>query len=103
MSELDWEVATDLEPEMPVPVVQNWIGPALRDWNNAIYPPRRGVTVVWGCVFVVPWAIFQAIKFWVWLTGIAFVLVVGTIFALKDLVTYRNRRRKAVLGAWIEY
>lgn len=99
MTEMEYEGP----PEVHVPRVRNWMGPALRDWNRALYPPHRGTTIVFGCLFIVPWAIYQAVKFWVWLIGVMFVLAVGTLMAISDLITYHDRHKKAVVAAWGPY
>lgn len=100
MSEMEWEQPP---PEVCVRRVRPWVIPALRDWTRAVYPPRRGVTIVWGCLFVVPWAIFQAIKFWVWLIGVMFVLAVYPPYVLVELITYHSRYQRAVIAQWGPY
>lgn len=101
MSELDWENPPPVK--INVPLVRPWGAAALRDWNRAIYPPRRGTTVVFGCLFIVPWAFFQAIKFWIWLAGVAFVVVAECFWITAELITYRYRRKREMLRVWQKY
>jgi hypothetical protein len=103
MSELDWEEPPSARIP-PAPLVRNWIGPAYRDWTRALYPPRRGVTVVWGCFFIIPWAIVQTVKFWVWAIGIVCVTAVAVFWWIPyELATYRHRRKLALRRVLLEW
>lgn len=99
MSEMEWEEA----PEVYVPRVRNWLRPALKSWARGCYPPRQGVTVVWGCLFVVPWACWQALKFFIYECGVALMFVAYVVWAIAELATYRHRRKRAILAQWGSY
>jgi hypothetical protein len=101
MSELDWEEPPPVD--VRVPLVRNWAGPAYEAWTRGCYPPRRGVTVVWGCLFVVPWALWQAFKFVIWAGGIVAILLANLVWTAVELVTYRSRRKRALLRVWQRY
>ena len=99
MSEMEWEEA----PPVYVRRVRPWLGSALRDWTNTCYPQRRGVFVVWGCLFIIPWAFFQCVKFFVWLTGVGVALAWYPVHVAIELATYHERYKRAVIEAWGPY
>ena len=75
----------------------------MRDWTRACYPPHRGVTIVWGWLFIIPWAIFQSVKFFVWLTGVGVALAYYPVHVAAQLITYQHRLQRELLRVWEPY
>lgn len=98
MSEMEYEPA----PQVHVRRVNPWLASALRDWTQVIYPPGH-ITVVWGCLFVVPWALWQAAKFCIWLAGVILAVLYYPLHVTIQLTTYQSRYKRAVLASWGPY
>lgn len=97
MSEMEYEGP----PEVSVPKVRDWVGPAFEAWTRGCYPPRR-FTVVIG-VFIIPWAIWQFMKLFIYAAGILLLIAAFLLWIPVDLLTYRRRLRKAALRDWPPY
>ena len=100
MSELDYEEAPALEVNEPR--VRNWLTPELRAWKRGCYPPRHGFMLVWG-VFILPWALWQALKFFIYAAGVVLMVLAYVVWIVAELITYRSRRRRTLLRMWTGY
>lgn len=98
MSEMNWEDV----PEVTVPKVRDWIGPAFEAWTRGCYPPRRGFTVVIG-IFIIPWAIWQFVKLGIYAAGIVLMLLANIVWIIAELITYRRRVKREALRRWTPY
>src|SRR5690242_5606852 len=100
MSEMEWEEAP---PAVSVPRVRPWLRRELLAWTRGCYPPRRGVTIVWGCLFIIPWAVWLLVKAFVWALGVTLMVAAYPFWVVAELLTYRRRKRRAALAQWGPY
>ena len=99
MSELDYEEA----PEVYVPMVRDWVGPAFEAWTRGVYPPRRGFFFVGGCLFLPIWGLFVLLKLFIYAVGIVAILFAGAVWIVAELITYHHRLKQARLEVWTNY
>jgi hypothetical protein len=100
MSEMEYEPA----PEVRVPLVRrSWLTGAYGEWARAVYPPRRGATILIGCLFIAPWMVWQLFKLWLFLFGVLVLLVCWPPWIAHELITYKQRYKREVLRQWGPY
>lgn len=97
MSEMEYENP----PVVIVPKVRPFVHKALADWKRGVWPRHRGV-FVWG-IFAWAWAIGLLFKVFIYLFGIALILVAYPIWVTAELITYRYRLKREGIARWSAY
>ena len=99
MSELDYEEP----PEVYVPKVRDWVGPAFEAWTRGVFPPRRSTVIVGGCLFLPIYGFFVLLKLGIYAAGIVLMLFANVVWIVAELATYHYRLKQAQLEAWTNY
>jgi Flp pilus assembly protein TadB len=91
-SELDYEEA----PEMDVPMVRDFLAPALRDWTRGCFPRQRGgLFLIWGW-FILVYGLWVLLKAGIYVFGVALILLAFVLWVVAELMTYHHRRQRAL-------
>lgn len=99
MSEMEYEEA----PQVYVPLARTeWVGTAFEAWTRGCFPPRRGFFVVWGIMLPI-WALWVFMKLFIYMGGVLLIIAAALLWMMIDPITYRRRRKRAILAEWGPY
>lgn len=98
MTEMEWEDA----PAVHVPLVRNWLSPAVQGVANAMYG-RHGRFYVFWWPFLILILYYWLFKLGVFAMIVAALVTVYLVWVVAELATYRHRVKREALREWPPY
>jgi hypothetical protein len=96
---MEWEAPPDIKVD--VPVVRNWLTPAVAAWVRLCYG-GRGI-FFWSILLLPLWVMWQMVKVVLYGMGVAGLLAVFLLWAVAECITYKHRKKREQLRAWQQY